>query len=268
MSDTIKDKNSLLTISQLAKLRNININSLRYYEKLGIFCPAFIDPQTKYRYYSLEQLHMLDIILLCIDLNIPLKQLTQFTYRDSVKLRELLEEGKQIAEQQYKEKLIELRKIEYLLNFLEKEQNTELQASTYHREISSRCLIAAEYHGDLRDIERVQRSSAKLLLDCPTEYHPTFMAGILLDFSQNDVRQYVFYELVDKVNQDKPNIIQLPKGNYHCHRVEMEKSTCDYYDLIEKNFGKIYEGMVIISFAVQSSMQLETSYREIQILDK
>ena len=48
-------KDGLLTISQLAKLRNVNINSLRYYEKLGILCPVYIDPETRYRYYALEQ---------------------------------------------------------------------------------------------------------------------------------------------------------------------------------------------------------------------
>ena len=31
------------TISEFAKLRDININSLRYYEKIGILKPAKID---------------------------------------------------------------------------------------------------------------------------------------------------------------------------------------------------------------------------------
>lgn len=35
-----------LTISEFAELRNVNINSLRYYEKLKILLPAWVDPQT------------------------------------------------------------------------------------------------------------------------------------------------------------------------------------------------------------------------------
>lgn len=39
------------TISEFAKLRNININSLRYYEKIGVLRPCFVDENTGYRYY-------------------------------------------------------------------------------------------------------------------------------------------------------------------------------------------------------------------------
>ena len=37
-------------ISEFAKLRGININSLRYYEKIGILKPAYVDEKTNYRY--------------------------------------------------------------------------------------------------------------------------------------------------------------------------------------------------------------------------
>ena len=67
-----------MTISEFASLRNVNINSIRYYEKQKILIPAWIDPQTKYRYYLPEQLGILDAILLCIRLNIPLKELKSY----------------------------------------------------------------------------------------------------------------------------------------------------------------------------------------------
>ena len=51
-----------LTISRFARLRGIDINSLRYYERLGILTPAYTDPQTRYRYYTAEQQSVLDVI--------------------------------------------------------------------------------------------------------------------------------------------------------------------------------------------------------------
>ena len=48
------------TISEFAKLRDININSLRYYEKLGLLKPAYIDETNGYRYYSSEQVSILN----------------------------------------------------------------------------------------------------------------------------------------------------------------------------------------------------------------
>lgn len=59
--------NNFLSIGELAKLRNVNVQSLRYYEKLGILIPAYINPESGYRYYSLEQIMILDTIILCID---------------------------------------------------------------------------------------------------------------------------------------------------------------------------------------------------------
>lgn len=66
---------NLLSIGEVAKIRNVNVQSLRYYEKLGILIPAYINPETGYRYYSLEQIMILDTIILCVDLGIPLKDL-------------------------------------------------------------------------------------------------------------------------------------------------------------------------------------------------
>ena len=40
---------TFLSIGELAKLRNINVQSLRYYEKLGILVPAYINPESGYR---------------------------------------------------------------------------------------------------------------------------------------------------------------------------------------------------------------------------
>ena len=71
--------NHYFTISQFARLRGVDINSLRYYERLGILKPAYTDPDTHYRYYDAEQLYMLDTILLCVNLGIPLKQLSTYT---------------------------------------------------------------------------------------------------------------------------------------------------------------------------------------------
>ena len=54
---------NLLSIGEVAKIRNVNVQSLRYYEKLGILIPAYINPDTGYRYYSLEQIMILDTII-------------------------------------------------------------------------------------------------------------------------------------------------------------------------------------------------------------
>lgn len=107
------------TISEFAKLRNININSLRYYEKIGLLKPAVIDEHNGYRYYAAEQLSTLDTILLCIDLKIPLKELEKYIGADGLlDGHRLFEDGKQLALQRINEIQMGLSKIEYALQSL------------------------------------------------------------------------------------------------------------------------------------------------------
>ena len=66
-------KENLLSIGALSKQTGVHIKSLRYYDSLDILCPAYVDPGSGYRYYSLQQIPVVDAIQLCVDLDIPLK---------------------------------------------------------------------------------------------------------------------------------------------------------------------------------------------------
>ena len=51
-----------MTIGEVAKVKQISIKALRYYEKIGILKPAYCDPDTGYRYYKNEQMLAIDKI--------------------------------------------------------------------------------------------------------------------------------------------------------------------------------------------------------------
>lgn len=103
------------TISEFAKLRNININSLRYYEKIGVLFPAHIDPSTKYRYYSAEQLLILDTLPWCIDIGIPLKDLKQYQDHNKIMGPKLFEDGRRIAMQKAVRHADAMDDVQYIL---------------------------------------------------------------------------------------------------------------------------------------------------------
>lgn len=95
-------KNELLSIGEAAKLKQVSVKSLRYYETIGILKPTYVDPSSCYRYYSPNQMIDLDVILTCIELGIPLKSLADHkTNRGSLNLKELLISGRDIRSCQY-----------------------------------------------------------------------------------------------------------------------------------------------------------------------
>ena len=88
-------RDGLLSIGELARMKGVGVKSLRYYESIGIFRPAFVDPSSGYRYYSLNQLMDLDAITTCIELGIPLKELRDYIEPSGMlDLAALLEHGR------------------------------------------------------------------------------------------------------------------------------------------------------------------------------
>ena len=88
-----------MSIGKVSKLKNVSIKSLRYYDQIGILKPAFVNTETNYRYYTKDQLYLLDAITVCIRLGIPLKDLNNYVEGASINLQKLLYDGKILAEQ-------------------------------------------------------------------------------------------------------------------------------------------------------------------------
>ena len=65
------------TIGEFASLFKLSKQTLFYYERNNILRPAYID-ENGYRYYSLEQYFIFDIIINMRKLGIPLKEIADY----------------------------------------------------------------------------------------------------------------------------------------------------------------------------------------------
>ena len=101
-----------LSIGKVAKQKNISIKALRYYNEIGIFVPAYINPKTNYRYYTKEQLPMLDAVNLCLKLGIPLKTLPTYINNDTFDFSALLSDTRKLAEEKIQGIQLALKKIQ------------------------------------------------------------------------------------------------------------------------------------------------------------
>ncbi len=50
------------TIGETAVLLGVSTQTLRYYDKIGLLPPKYIDEETGYRFYSYNQFHYIDKI--------------------------------------------------------------------------------------------------------------------------------------------------------------------------------------------------------------
>jgi len=65
----------MIPIGQLARLLGITTRTLRHYDAIGLFAPAWVAPDTGYRYYSTEQIAKLEHILHLRRLAVPLEHI-------------------------------------------------------------------------------------------------------------------------------------------------------------------------------------------------
>ncbi len=86
-------KEKLLTIGQFAAMHGINKKTLMWYDEIGLFKPAVINPQNGYRCYNYHQSPILETILLLRELDVSIAEIQHFMKnRSAFNLKCLLDE--------------------------------------------------------------------------------------------------------------------------------------------------------------------------------
>ena len=87
------EKSKLLTIGQFAALHGINKKTLMWYDEIGLFKPAAVNPVNGYRCYNYYQSPILETILLLRELDVSIGEIQDFMKNRSAQhMKELLDE--------------------------------------------------------------------------------------------------------------------------------------------------------------------------------
>lgn len=119
----------MLRIGDFSHLGQVSVRTLRHYDDLNLLKPAWIDPFTDYRYYSIEQLSRLNRILAFKDLGFSLDQIKGLLDEDVPveQMRGMLLLKQADLEQRMQEERERLRRVEARL----KQINLEGTISPY-----------------------------------------------------------------------------------------------------------------------------------------
>ena len=128
--DTLKEGAAMenyLNITQLARLRNATTETLRHYDRIGLLKPAYVDPDTGYRYYSTEQVEVFDTIMDLRDMGLPLKEIQEFmNHRNVENSYEILSKKADELRQEIAEKQKMLLQIEQKTTYINMVKNEKL----------------------------------------------------------------------------------------------------------------------------------------------
>ena len=223
-----------MSIGKVSKLKNVSIKSLRYYDQIGILKPAFVNTETNYRYYTQDQLYLLDAITVCIKLGIPLKELNNYVENGSINLQKLLYDGKILAEQ----KIMEIHNclgtlqetlqnmaspVTGLAKIPESQSGILLPDGFYHSEIQERLLLIVPLEED--DTPKYYGQYILKLFVTAQQMGLTaaYPSGILHRYENGSYQRHMFLTLSGKPeNSDetfKESIVTIPSGDFACRRI-------------------------------------------------
>lgn len=243
-----------LSIGKVSKLKNVSIKSLRYYDKIGILKPVFVNTETNYRYYTEEQLYLLDAITLCIRLGIPLKDLNRYVENDSINLQKLLYDGKILAE----EKILEIHQcLEALQETLrqlsvsesgmakipESKSGLMLPDGFYQSTLAARTILTVP----LEDIDTPKYYGQHILKLFVTAQqmgiNVSYPSGILHEYHNDSLTRHMFLLVNTEEGQSLPataanaSIRILPAGDYICRKISTHMS-----DSVQSEMKEVLKG--------------------------
>lgn len=266
---------NLFTIGEMAKLHNMTMKSLRYYDEIGLLKPIQIDASNGYRYYSTEQFEQLNTIQYLKKLGFSLKEIkAHLDHRDIDGFLELLEKQKRLTEEKIKELERVNRRFQNRINDITLAQEiTELEVVKII-EIKERKIV--------RLVEKIQSEpelefSLRQLENLANLNSSIFIGGVGLTVDVNDLinqrfnRYNSIFILTEEEDIEGPLVTTLQQGTYasiyyrgdHTNSFEYYKALLDY---IQKNdlqiTGDAIERTIIDQYI---SINKEDYLTEIQI---
>lgn len=115
----------MLKIGEFSRLSQVTVKTLHHYSDLGLLKPAHIDPQTNYRYYTVEQLPRIHRIMALKEVGLSLDQIGLMLNEElpSEQIRGMLRLRQVEIEQQIQEARKQMAMVEFRLRMIEAETN-------------------------------------------------------------------------------------------------------------------------------------------------
>ena len=241
----MKKNANYLTIGELGRLRNVDSKSLRYYEQVGALIPAYVDPNTQYRYYTVGQLVDLDTILLCLEMGIPLKEASGYREEDgTLAVKRLFEDGKRIIEDKVMKYEAVMARLQYSLNCINENSWYKSRNDFYIRHIHRRFIIKEPLE-DPEDFLSFSKQSVAIFAKAQEMgFDPgyAFPVGILLERDiGSSISASIFLEIMPPPADDD-RICVLEERDYRCYQesqTELFQSHGVYEKLLTENAKSI-----------------------------
>ncbi|WP_019244094.1 MULTISPECIES: MerR family transcriptional regulator [Bacillus] len=231
--------NDAFLIGEMSKLFQLDIRTLRYYDKIHLFKPKYVDSNNGYRYYTIDQFEQLNTILYLKSLHVPLKEIKEFLdNRDIDKILFLLQKQKVETEKRLNEITQIQQKIDKRIEQIKDATRQDILYSICENALPERTAVYLKQRiymkNDFEMLIRVLENNANMK-------SAVFLGKVGFSISADNLKNRIFNEynsifiIVDDESYRYSEAKILPKGKYLSVRFEgTHEDASPYYDqLIE-----------------------------------
>jgi len=147
----------LFKISEFSRLSRIPLQTLRYYDQIGLLKPARIDSSTGYRHYAAEQLLEINRIVIFKELGFTLQQITQLLQEDisAEQIRGMLRLKESEIQQLLENEMSKLSRIKERMQLVEREGKMEKEQEVVIKQVGPMHLISYASLGAAEEIPQL-----------------------------------------------------------------------------------------------------------------
>ncbi|MGN1024162.1 MAG: MerR family transcriptional regulator [Lachnospiraceae bacterium] len=213
-------KEELLSISEMASLRKVTPETLRYYDRIGLLEPNYIDPQTGYRYYSIRQYEKIGTIKELRELGLSIREIRDyFSDRELAKSDAILSAYYDHLQEEIRNKLKLSGILAKKLHFLDEIRQPAVTDVVYTRDFDRRRILTFHERAGSPKAHALAFTRLEQYLPDPSPILATDRVGVLCDADflvpVKSVRACVPMILLGEEKTDGPTDV-LPAGRYLC----------------------------------------------------
>lgn len=229
-----------LTVGQMSKLNHISEQTLRFYDKIKLLEPDTINEETGYRYYSIKQSAILDMIQYMKSLGMDLKEIKKhFESKDPSLIKSILTQKSSNIDNEIRELKYQKRAIERTLQSYQRYEASPPDGTIVLEYIEKRQMYCIDadinfYDYGIEMYEEMVRTLKESLIsnNLPQIYFCN--AGTIL--RKDNLENHRFYSseifvFVDRDLVPDKLTIAIPASTYlciYCNKFEKEKEYVEY----------------------------------------
>lgn len=234
----------LFTIGQVTKMYDISHDTLRYYDKIDLLKPS-VKKENGYRYYTIREIELLEIILIAKQLEIPIKDIKEIIEQEDVNAyTELFKRHERVIE----------KKISYLNKL-----KLQVKAS------KEKCINMSKFEN-----EEIKNNLKHEFIDKKVIFLHQSGGSCIGDLTRNK-------NIIILATQNENNNIEMDENIIGVEVLESEKFDYKKYkDYTEKHFKGNYIKVTrkdtaenidkYINYAIDKYINKETSKQNIEVL--